>query len=268
MNILSSWHRSLDIIVSRQLFSFIKDNLCAIGRTYFLTIKYFWWLFSALLIVEGLKWIVPFGYESLFFTRAYQLSFFAGSLLCSFIMICAAGAKDRHVSWHYFSYRFSYFGSVFFFLIIVQYLLLFSNMWIYRFLSLIQMNNFLTQLIGWISILIPYLALYVTTFLASAFFVFFILWLICDDMHGIPTAINRAINTLVCTYPLCLLAYGTLWLAYQSSLRLLIIASGQFEWVSYLWLLDIDLLFAPCAVGLFATIFTWHIYKKLHLPTV
>lgn len=264
MNILTRWHESLDLLLSRQLFTFIKDIFCAIGRTYWLVLKYWWWLYLPLLSIESALWFLPLGYESLFFNRLFELFLFAGRLFCYFIMIVAAQAPDANVPFDYFKRRLS-FSPIFFTLIIVYWMVLVSKMWINKLLSLVEANEPLYHLMKIVLLINQYILLYPTEIFASALFVFFVAWVIRDYFNGMEVAFGRAVRMLVYTYPVSIILNAGMWVCFRLMMHAIVRLCMYYPSAAYLCLLDNELLFAPISVAVFATIFVWHATTKAEL---
>ncbi len=263
MNILARWHQSLDLLLSWQLFTFIKDSLYTIGRTYWLTLKYWWWVYIPLIAVESVIWFLPMGYESLFFNRFFALVLFAGRLFCYFIMIVAAHARDRNVTYEYFKPRLSLFSPLFFTLVIAYWVVLFFRAWIARLHSLAHAEAVWYYIVTTLSIISQYLILYSTELLASGLFIFFVSWVIKDFYHGMQVAFSRAVRMLVYIYPLGLLINAGLIFGFYVLSHVPSLICSYIPSLYYLYLLDLDfnLILAPIPVGIFVTLFIWHSSK-------
>lgn len=265
MNILTRWQESLDLLLSRQLFTFIKDTAFAIARTYWLTIKYWWWLFLPLLCIESAIWFLPIGYESLFFSRFFKLILFAGRLFCYYVMILAAQAPDCKVTFAYFKTRLSFFSPIFFSLVIAYWLVLVLGMWINRLLSFAEANEPFYYLINILLLINQYILLYATEIFASALFVFFVLWVVRDYFNGMQNALTRALHMLLYTYPVGIIMTAGMWVGFRALIYGMIKACNYCPSVAYVCLFDYELLVAPIPVAVFAMIFLWHSMFKAQL---
>lgn len=260
MKIITHWHQSLDLLLSRQLFTFIKDSICTVARTYWLLLKYWWWVYLPMIGIESLIWFLPMGYESLFFSRFFKLALFAGRLFCYFIMIVAAQARDSKVNYSYFKLRLPIFSPLFFTLVIAYWAVLFLSAWVSRILSLVQAQNLLYHLINILILINQYIVLYSTEILASALFVFFVCWVLRDYYQGMQVAFSRAAHMLLYIYPVGLIINAGLDFSFYVLSHLPSIMCGYIPTLYYLYLLDLDfnLILAPIPVGIFVTLFVWH----------